>query len=47
MKCGRASSLNLEASQSSETKYSVMHWQEGGGLKSGSGVGSVLTQGFS
>lgn len=24
MKCGRASSLNLKASQSSETKYSVI-----------------------
>lgn len=46
MKCGRASSLNLEASQPSETKYSVMYWREGGRLRSWPWAGSVLTQGF-
>ena len=48
MECGRDASLNLEASQPSETKqYFVMHQEDGGWLKDWPWVCSVLTQGFS
>lgn len=45
MECDRLG-INLEASQPSETKYSVMHWEEGGRGEAGLRLVQLGPQGF-